>query len=116
MARKRYKPEEIVAKFRQVDVLVSQGQNGGCNPPDRRERTLVLAEAASLGVCATPANRLVSNTGLITSRSIVIRSSDGLMCALGDRRWFHSAAPSRMLSELEWIEKPHKCSWQRSGR
>ena len=26
-ARKRYKPEEIVAKLRQVDVLVSQGQN-----------------------------------------------------------------------------------------
>jgi putative transposase len=26
MARKRYKPEEIVAKLRQVDVLVSQGQ------------------------------------------------------------------------------------------
>src|SRR6202007_2774873 len=29
MARKRYKPEEIVAKLRQVDVLVSQGQNMG---------------------------------------------------------------------------------------
>jgi hypothetical protein len=27
MERKRYKPEEIVAKLRQVDVLVSQGQN-----------------------------------------------------------------------------------------
>jgi putative transposase len=26
MARKRYKPEEIVAKLRRVDVLVSQGQ------------------------------------------------------------------------------------------
>ena len=26
MARKRHKPEEIVAKLRQVDVLVSQGQ------------------------------------------------------------------------------------------
>jgi len=26
MARKRYKPEEIVAKLRQVDVLVWQGQ------------------------------------------------------------------------------------------
>jgi transposase-like protein len=26
MARKRYKPEEIIAKLRQVDVLVSQGQ------------------------------------------------------------------------------------------
>ena len=25
MARKRYKPEEIVAKLRQVDVVVSQG-------------------------------------------------------------------------------------------
>jgi transposase-like protein len=27
MAKKRYTPEEIVAKLRQVDVLVSQGQN-----------------------------------------------------------------------------------------
>jgi ACT domain-containing protein len=27
MARKRYKPEEIVAKLWQVDVLVSQAQN-----------------------------------------------------------------------------------------
>src|SRR6476660_866567 len=27
MARKRYKPEEIVAKLGQLDVLVSQGQN-----------------------------------------------------------------------------------------
>ena len=29
MPRKRYKPEEIVAKLRQVDVLVSQGQSMG---------------------------------------------------------------------------------------
>ena len=29
MPRKRYMPEEIVAKLRQVDVLVSQGQNIG---------------------------------------------------------------------------------------
>ena len=27
MPRKKHKPEEIVAKLRQVDVLVSQGQN-----------------------------------------------------------------------------------------
>ena len=27
MARKRYKPEEIVAKLRQVDVLTAQGQS-----------------------------------------------------------------------------------------
>jgi ACT domain-containing protein len=27
MPRKRYKPEEFVAKLRQVDVLVSQGQS-----------------------------------------------------------------------------------------
>jgi hypothetical protein len=37
--RARYKPEEIVAKLRQVDVLVSQEEHGGRNPPDRRERT-----------------------------------------------------------------------------
>ena len=36
MTRKRYKSEEIVAKLRQVDVLVSQGQNMvGRNPPDQ---------------------------------------------------------------------------------
>ncbi len=29
MARKRYKAEEIVAKLRQVDVLLSQGQSTG---------------------------------------------------------------------------------------
>ena len=29
MPRKKYKPGEIVAKLRQVDVLVSQGQNIG---------------------------------------------------------------------------------------
>ena len=29
MPKKRYTPEEIVAKLRQVDVLVSQGQNVG---------------------------------------------------------------------------------------
>ena len=29
MPRKKYKPEEIVAKLRRVDVLVSQGQNIG---------------------------------------------------------------------------------------
>ena len=28
MPRKRHKPEEIVAKLRQVDVLVAQGQGG----------------------------------------------------------------------------------------
>jgi ACT domain-containing protein len=29
MAGTRYKPEALVAKLRQVDVLVSQGQSGG---------------------------------------------------------------------------------------
>ena len=29
MPRKHHKPEEIVAKLRQVDVLTSQGQVGG---------------------------------------------------------------------------------------
>ena len=30
MPKKRYAPEEIVAKLRQVDVLVSEGQNIAC--------------------------------------------------------------------------------------
>ena len=39
MARKRYKPEEIVAKLRQVDVLVSQGQNMVDLSPASPDRT-----------------------------------------------------------------------------
>jgi hypothetical protein len=36
MPRKRHKPEEIVAKLRQVDVLVTQGQSVcGRDPLDR---------------------------------------------------------------------------------
>lgn len=45
MARKRYKPEEIVARLRQVDVLVSQGQS-----VDRKN--------SLLGVPESPAPRL----------------------------------------------------------
>ena len=49
MPRKRYKPEEIVAKLRQVDVLVSQGpEYDGCDPPDRRERGDFLSVAAGV--------------------------------------------------------------------
>ena len=44
MSRKRHKPEEIVAKLRQVDVLVSQGQT-------------VDAAARSIGVTQTTYHR-----------------------------------------------------------
>jgi len=50
MARKRYKPEEIVAKLRQVDVLVSQEpEHCGRNPSDRRKRGDVLSVASGVG-------------------------------------------------------------------
>jgi hypothetical protein len=42
MARKRYKPEEIVAKLRQVDVLVSQGQNMVVRPASSDRDVLAL--------------------------------------------------------------------------
>jgi len=49
MAEKHYKPEEIVASLRQVDVLISQDQaNRGRNPPDRKERGDVFGGARSL--------------------------------------------------------------------
>jgi hypothetical protein len=44
MGRKRHTPEEIVAKLRQVDVLVSQGQT-------------VDAAARSIGVTQTTHHR-----------------------------------------------------------
>ena len=46
MPRKKHKPEEIVAKLRQVDVLLSQGQTGcRCDPLDRRDAVDVLPVA-----------------------------------------------------------------------
>jgi len=46
MPRKRHKPEEIVAKLRQVDVLVSQGQSvAEGDPLDQRERAHLLPVA-----------------------------------------------------------------------
>jgi hypothetical protein len=43
MARKRYKPEEIVAKLRQVGSGLAGPEHDGRNPPDRRERGDVLS-------------------------------------------------------------------------
>jgi putative transposase len=42
MARKRHTAEEIVAKLRQVDVLMAQGRQGGCGPSDRGDGSNVL--------------------------------------------------------------------------
>jgi len=49
MARKRYKPEEIVAKVAAGRCSgLTRPEHGGRNPPDRRERGDVLSVA--LGV------------------------------------------------------------------
>jgi len=46
VARKRYKPEAIVAKLPQVDVFGLAGpEHGGRNAPDRGERGDVLSVA-----------------------------------------------------------------------
>ena len=64
MARKRYKPEEIVAKLRQVDVLVSQGQNMVDAIRQRGERGDVLSVAP--GVWRAPLSLWGTFSGLRT--------------------------------------------------
>jgi hypothetical protein len=75
MPRKRYKPEEIVAKLRQVDVLVSQGQTlsdacqsalerdpvSACkrDPFERRVFAVALAPAELVGIAETARARVV---------------------------------------------------------
>jgi len=83
MARKRYKPEEIVAKLRQVDVLVSQGQNMGDagqgaknarnSPPARRRGML----SGGRGRCGPLALRLGAGgtMGRVTRQSVVTNVS-----------------------------------------
>jgi hypothetical protein len=50
---KRHKPEEIVAKLRQVDVLVSQGQSVA-----EAVRSIWVTDFTSLGYTQLPANVL----------------------------------------------------------
>ena len=45
MARKRFKPEEIVAKLRQVDAAVAGTEHGGGSSPDRGDGDDVLPVA-----------------------------------------------------------------------
>ena len=45
MLKKRHKPELIVTKLRQVDVLISQGQGNCLASVDRRGRGHVLSLA-----------------------------------------------------------------------
>jgi transposase len=52
MPRKRHKPEEIVTKLRQVDVLVSQGQS-------------VVDAIRQIGVNEVPARRTVRRRNLL---------------------------------------------------
>jgi hypothetical protein len=52
IARKRYKPEEIVAKLRQVHVLVSQGQAIGV-----RDRRIEVSEVTYCGHRERPRSR-----------------------------------------------------------
>ena len=47
MARKRYKPEEIVAKLRQLEVLISQGQTRADVIRQRRQPMFDPEEAES---------------------------------------------------------------------
>ena len=43
MARKRFKPEEIIAKLRQVEVLQSQGMHGSISRAGNASRNQLLS-------------------------------------------------------------------------
>ena len=99
MARKRYKPEEIVAKLRQVGVLVSQGQKMvdairqiGVSEVARRvlkARILLKADVSEAGKGWSD-NRIIE--ALETSPSMVYRVRK--QRSLSGRR---SQAPGRAL-------------------
>jgi transposase-like protein len=78
MARKRYKPEEIVAKLRQVDVLVSQGQS-------------VVDAVRSIGVTDVTYYRWRSEFGgqyTDSSNPLVLTQERALFGAIGLRQDF----------------------------
>jgi hypothetical protein len=73
MARKRYKPEEIVAKLRQVDVLVSQGQN---MVADRGHRAAQQESAARR--CAHKSLWTVEVGAILIARAFFVAQKAGI--------------------------------------
>src|SRR4249920_1511246 len=69
MPKKRYKPEEIVAKLRQVDVLVSQGQNIADAVRQIGVSEVACATSCSMVKSSTPYGRLrsLSKVGGVTT-------------------------------------------------
>ena len=69
MPRKRYKPEEIVAKLRQVDVLVSQGASMADAIRQIGVSELVCATNCSMARSSTPCEkpRSSSRAGVATT-------------------------------------------------
>ena len=69
MARKRYKPEEIVAKLRQGGCSgLARPEHGGRNPPDRRERGDVLSVAPGVRGLKTEQVKRLKDLELENSR------------------------------------------------
>src|SRR6516225_1232615 len=93
MARKRYKPEEIVAKLRQqVDVLVSQGQNMGDAGQGAKNARTPRAAAGH-----------AKRRGAVRPAGVTARGGRhyGPGCGFGVTRWRHRAAkPPKLNSHL----------------
>ena len=69
MRRKRYKPEEIVAKVRQVDVLVSQGRAMADAIREICVSEVAYAMSCSMAKSSTPCGKLRSSlrAGVVTT-------------------------------------------------
>ncbi len=130
MPRRRYKPEEIVAKLRQVDVLVSQGQNMAdairqigvsevaCETSCSTERSSTpyenLRSSSRAGAVTTTLSGLMprSATNHQHQRSLCPRSPRGrLRYVTGSADHAGAAASSQLTFDLGHSMKADHCLW-----
>ena len=105
MSRKRHKPEEIVAKLRQVDVLLAQGQT-------------VADAIRSIGVTEVTYYRWRNEYGGLKCDQIKRLKDLGICCKVRGRlRKRRGKAQIRPRSRTGWQQRwpepachPHQCS------
>src|SRR5271169_4173590 len=109
MPRKRYTPEEMVAKLRQVDVLVSQGQNIA-----DAIRAIGVSEVA----CAMNCSMAKSSTHCGRPRSS--SKAGGVTTTQSDRmnRWTTShrhrkcSCPPSLRGRLRYVDRLRRPRWR----
>ena len=113
MPRRRYKPEEIVAKLRQVDVLVSQGQSMA-----DAIRQIGVSEVACETNCSTARYSTRCGKPRSSSRAGVVTTTlfGRMLLSATNHQHRRSSCPHSPRGRLRYVERLRRPRWRNRQR